>query len=116
MTERTYLYAVTLDGPIYGIQTHDMLALKTDNPKDTSSLMELAHDMAYDHVTSYIDEEEYEEENGTELEVESVIEPYDPEEHVGWTVGSYDSFHESCGFKGKVAQDENGYWYSELFS
>lgn len=108
--KRKYLYVVMLDGDICGIQTHELHAFITDNPRSLDQFNDTIYELAREHVSSYIDEDEYEEEFGCEMEVYSSVELYNIKEHTGYIRGNFDTLHEAEGYN-NIAQDENGYWF-----
>lgn len=108
--KRNYLYVVRMDGDLCGIEQHDLVIFDTDTPAELSQFYGAAYDMARDHVSQYIDEDEYEEETGTEMEVESEVFHYTPAEWGDWYTVKDGQWHNREGYD-NIAQDENGYWY-----
>lgn len=101
-----YLFYVELDGPICGIKLGS-IELSTNPSVDAWD--GVLDEMAHDHVSSYIDPEEYEEENGCEMEVHGRAEAYDPEDH-GHEVNGLCTYKEILD---NMEQDEEGRWYVE---
>lgn len=103
---KEYVFYVMLDGPVYGIRDG---SVHTD--ADPSEEAWIAHldDMARDHVESYMDIDEWEEENGCEIELDSRAEAWDPERHPQRVngVGHYAEILDN------MKQDEKGRWYIE---
>lgn len=110
--KRNYLYVVRMDGDICGIEQHDLVVFDTDEPAQLSQFYQCIEGMARDHVSMYLDEDEYEEETGMEMEVESEIFHYTPEQWGDWYTCAEDQWHNREGYH-NIAQDENGYWYVE---
>lgn len=110
--KRDYLFVVRMDGDMCGIEAHELHAFETDNPKDLTQFYSIIEQMAREHVSMYIDEDEYEEEHGTEMEVESEIFHYDLDQWGTWFTCSIGMgmWHNREGFH-NIAQDENGFWY-----
>lgn len=108
--KRNYLYVVRMDGDICGIEQHDLVIFETDTPAELTQFYTASYEMARDHVSQYIDEDEYEEETGMEMEVESEIFHYTPEQWGDWYTCIQGQWHDREGYH-NIAQDENGYWY-----
>lgn len=101
-----YLFYIELDGPICGIKDG---RIELDTNPSVEAWDGVLDEMAHDHVTSYIDVDEYEEENGCEIETESKAEAYDPEVHDQEVNG----LHTYKEILDNMKQDEEGRWYVE---
>lgn len=108
--KRDYLFVVRMDGDMCGIEAHELHVFDTDNPKDLTQFFPTIEDMARDHVRMYIDEDEYEEEHGTDMEVASEIFHYDLDNWGEFFTCPNGLWHNREGFN-NIAQDENGFWY-----
>lgn len=111
---KQYLYVVTVDGPQCGMRDHSLeaFACVPGHENQDPGVLDCIEQMAREHVENYIDVDEWEEENGTEMEYESSIKPYIPEKHRGYTKGRSASFHEGEGFP-NIKQDEKGFYVEE---
>lgn len=108
--KRDYLFVVRMDGDMCGIETHELHVFDTYTPAKLNQFYHSIEEMAREHVSSYIDEDEYEEEHGTEMEVESEIFHYTPEQWGDWYTCAEGLWHVKEGHR-NIAQDENGFWY-----
>lgn len=106
---RNYLYVIRMDGDMCGIREYELVALETAEPGELSQFDRTAHEMAMDHVCQFIDQDQYEEETGTEMEVDSEVFLYTPEKW-GDFYSQQEPWHEREGYN--AIQDENGYWYT----
>tara|TARA_Y100001956_G_scaffold82945_1_gene107128 strand:- start:7003 stop:7323 length:321 start_codon:yes stop_codon:yes gene_type:complete len=101
-----YLFYIELDGPICGIKQG---SIELDTNPSVDAWEGVLDEMAHDHVSSYIDVDEYEEENGCEIEVHGTAEAYKPEKH-NCEINGLSAHKEILE---NMKQDEEGRWYVE---
>ncbi|CAM0093447.1 hypothetical protein VPHD51_0150 [Vibrio phage D51] len=101
-----YLFYIELDGPICGIKEG---SIELDTNSSVEAWDGVLDEMARDHVESYIDIDEYEEENGCEIEVEGKAEAWDNEVHP-YQVSGLSTYTDILD---NMKQDEEGRWYVE---
>lgn len=105
---KEYVFYIHLDGPICGIAAGSVHT--AENPSaDSWHAHGCLSSMAYDHVSSYMDIEEYEEESGCEIELDARAEAWDNERHPQRINGL--SFY--AEILDNMQQDEEGRWYVE---
>lgn len=104
---KEYVFYIMLDGPICGIAEGSVHTAENPNEDAWHGVL---NEMAYDHVSSYMSIEEYEEESGCDIELDARAEAWDNERHPQCINGI--SFYSQI--LDNMKQDEKGRWYVEV--